>query len=43
MEIFRKTVKADKEDKMSESDSSKSELDKDDEDFVAKFGSSKSK
>jgi len=26
MEIFRKTVKADKEDKMSESDSSKSEF-----------------
>ena len=43
MELFRKIVKTDKEDKMSESDSSKSDLDKDDEDFVAKFGSSKSK
>ena len=36
-------IKFDKGDKMSDSDSSKSDLDKDDEDLVVKFGSSKSK
>ena len=43
MEKSRTKLKLDKDDKMSDSDSFKSELDKDDEDFVVKFGSSKSK
>ena len=43
MEKPRINIKFDKGDKMSDSDSSKSDLDKDDEDLVVKFGSSKSK
>ena len=43
MEKPRINIKFDKGDKMSDSDSSHSDLAKDDEDLVAKFGSSKSK
>ena len=43
MEKSRTKVKTDRIDKMPDSDSSKSDLDKDDEDFLIKFEASKPK